>query len=34
MIEDEDTYKVSNEIGIDLLQGRYCDNKNFTGYLV
>ena len=31
MIEDEDTYKVSNEIGIDLLQGRYCDNKNFTG---
>jgi len=31
MIEDEDTYKISNEIGIDLLQGRYCDNKNFTG---
>jgi EAL domain-containing protein (putative c-di-GMP-specific phosphodiesterase class I)/GGDEF domain-containing protein len=31
MIEDEDTYKVTNELGIDLLQGRYCDNKNFTG---
>ncbi len=31
MIEDEDTYKISNEISIDLIQGRYCDNKNFTG---
>ena len=31
MIEDEEMYKASSEIGIDLLQGRYLDNKNFTG---
>ncbi|MDD2357766.1 MAG: GGDEF domain-containing protein [Thiovulaceae bacterium] len=31
MIEDKEIYEISKELRIDLLQGRYCDNKNFTG---
>jgi EAL domain-containing protein (putative c-di-GMP-specific phosphodiesterase class I) len=31
MIEDENMYNTANEIGIDLMQGRYLDNKHFTG---
>ena len=31
MIEDENMYNASCEIEVDLMQGRYLDNKNFTG---
>ncbi len=31
MIEDENMYNTACEIGIDLMQGKYLDNKNFTG---
>lgn len=31
MIEDENMYNTACEIGIDLMQGRYLDNKNNTG---